>query len=338
MLPVSVPEQRILESSAILVAVAASAGMVAIGAMQGFDEVNLHNFGLGVATTLVGAYVLTRRPRHREGILLLGLGVLSALLYLTRQIAVTSSSPSDAWTGWLGVWPTAIAIALTTIIVFVFPEGRFLSKRWAVAGGAIAALGVFVSAISMLWPVEYTYMGITTPFPFELPGRSIGESIFKAVGHASYSLMIGTWIVALIARWRASDAVVRRQLLVLVIAVAVSLIVLFAGLLIADRPWPGLIAISSLPLVMGWCLERMSLGRVIEEERAQGHLEGLSPREQEVLELIALGLSNNAIAERLHLSIKTVEPAISSIFRKLGLDDDSTSNRRVQAVLAYWKR
>ena len=338
MLRVSVPEQRIGESSAILVAVAASAGMVAIGTMQGYDEVNLHNFGLGISTTLVGAYVLTRRPRHREGLLLLGLGVLSALLYLTRQIGLSSSSASDAWIGWLGVWPTAIAIALTTIIVFVFPEGRFLSRRWAIGGTAVAALGVVCSVVSMLWPVEYAYMGISTPFPFDLPGRSAGESVWAAIGHPAYTLMSALWIVALVARWRASDSVVRRQLLVLVVAVAVCLTILFAGLLIAGRPWPGLIAISCLPFVMGWCLERMSLGRVIEQERAEGHLEGLSPREQEVLELIALGLSNNAIAERLHVSIKTVEPAISSIFRKLDLSDDSASNRRVQAVLAYWKR
>ena len=82
----------------------------------------------------------------------------------------------------------------------------------------------------------------------------------------------------------------------------------------------------------------MSLARVIETERATGHLDDLTPRENDVLDLMAQGLSNAAIASRLHISIKTVEPAISAIFRKLGLDDDPASNRRVLAVAEYWSR
>ena len=47
------------------------------------------------------------------------------------------------------------------------------------------------------------------------------------------------------------------------------------------------------------------------------------------------GLSNAAICSELHLSIKTAEPVVSTIFTKLGLHADSASNRRVLAVLAY---
>lgn len=64
-------------------------------------------------------------------------------------------------------------------------------------------------------------------------------------------------------------------------------------------------------------------------------LAALTPRENEVLELMARGMSNAAICRELHLSIKTVEPAVSSIFSKLGLEADGTSNRRVLAVVAY---
>ncbi len=49
---------------------------------------------------------------------------------------------------------------------------------------------------------------------------------------------------------------------------------------------------------------------------------------------MAQGLSNRAISEQLHLSIKTVEPIVSSIFSKLRLPADATTNRRVLAVLA----
>jgi DNA-binding NarL/FixJ family response regulator len=79
---------------------------------------------------------------------------------------------------------------------------------------------------------------------------------------------------------------------------------------------------------------RLSLSRLIEKTRASGGLAGLSPRENEVLDLMAQGLSNRAISEQLHLSIKTVEPIVSSIFSKLQLPADATTNRRVLAVLA----
>ena len=78
--------------------------------------------------------------------------------------------------------------------------------------------------------------------------------------------------------------------------------------------------------------------KVIEEETRAGHLDGLAPRENEVLDLMAQGLSNAAIAARLHLSVKTVEPLVSSIFVKLGLPSDADSNRRVLAVVEYLRR
>lgn len=82
-------------------------------------------------------------------------------------------------------------------------------------------------------------------------------------------------------------------------------------------------------------LDRLTLPEVVQRERAAGHLEHLTPREREVLELMARGLSNAAICQELHLSVKTVEPLISTIFAKLGLHSDPTLNRRVLAALEY---
>src|SRR6478735_1121153 len=64
-------------------------------------------------------------------------------------------------------------------------------------------------------------------------------------------------------------------------------------------------------------------------------LAGLSDRELSVLALIAEGLSNQAAAQRLGISVKTVEAACRVIFQKLDLPDSADSNRRVRAAILY---
>jgi DNA-binding NarL/FixJ family response regulator len=64
-------------------------------------------------------------------------------------------------------------------------------------------------------------------------------------------------------------------------------------------------------------------------------LDALTEREREVLAVIAEGRSNRAIAERLFLTLKTVESHVRNIFAKLGLLPQPDDDRRVLAVLAY---
>jgi DNA-binding NarL/FixJ family response regulator len=61
----------------------------------------------------------------------------------------------------------------------------------------------------------------------------------------------------------------------------------------------------------------------------------LSPRERDVLALVAEGLSNKAIAERLFVAERTVEAHVTQIFLKLHLNEHAASHRRVLAVLAF---
>jgi DNA-binding NarL/FixJ family response regulator len=61
----------------------------------------------------------------------------------------------------------------------------------------------------------------------------------------------------------------------------------------------------------------------------------LTEREREILALIAQGNSNAAIAERLVLSVRTVEAHVRNIFLELRIPETSDDNRRVHAVLTY---
>jgi len=65
-------------------------------------------------------------------------------------------------------------------------------------------------------------------------------------------------------------------------------------------------------------------------------LDALTPREREVLSLMAEGRSNRAIAEKLVISAGAVEEHIGNAFAKLGLEPDQGNHRRVLAVLQYW--
>ncbi len=61
----------------------------------------------------------------------------------------------------------------------------------------------------------------------------------------------------------------------------------------------------------------------------------LSDRELEVLQLMAEGLDNGAIADAMFVTVKSVESHVSSIFRKLGLNDATGTSKRMKAVLEY---
>ena len=72
--------------------------------------------------------------------------------------------------------------------------------------------------------------------------------------------------------------------------------------------------------------------------RRPNPLDQLTPREQQVLALMAEGRSNAAISEELGLGLKTVETHINRVFSKLGLAEDTEGHRRVLAVLTYLRR
>jgi DNA-binding NarL/FixJ family response regulator len=87
----------------------------------------------------------------------------------------------------------------------------------------------------------------------------------------------------------------------------------------------------------GTVLDPEIVRHLMRRDTAADPLQRLTERERDVLALMAEGRSNSAIAERLTVSLKTVESHIANIFSKLGLLGEQDDHRRVLAVLAALK-
>jgi DNA-binding NarL/FixJ family response regulator/class 3 adenylate cyclase len=85
----------------------------------------------------------------------------------------------------------------------------------------------------------------------------------------------------------------------------------------------------------GSALDPAVVSQLVGRRRTDDPLEDLTPREREVLELMAEGRSNQAIAERMVITLRAVEKHVTSIFGKLRLPASAEDHRRVLAVLTY---
>lgn len=89
----------------------------------------------------------------------------------------------------------------------------------------------------------------------------------------------------------------------------------------------------------GECVvDRAVVDELLARRRSVDPIAELTPREREILALMAEGRSNQGICRTLWLSPKTVETHIRGAFTKLGIKQASEDNRRVLAVLAYLRR
>jgi DNA-binding NarL/FixJ family response regulator len=109
------------------------------------------------------------------------------------------------------------------------------------------------------------------------------------------------------------------------------------GYLLKDRVGDaGVLSDALRRLTHGECvLDSAIVNQLLNRARDPGPLDELTPREREILSLMAEGHSNRRVGEVCFLSPKTVETHVHHIFMKLGLTETVESSRRVLAVLAY---
>jgi DNA-binding NarL/FixJ family response regulator len=108
-----------------------------------------------------------------------------------------------------------------------------------------------------------------------------------------------------------------------------------AGYLLKDRITEASDFVESVRRVAdgGSAVDPIIVSTLLSKQRQDDPIESLTPREREVLELMATGSSNQGIADELVITVRAVEKYVSSIFSKLDLPSTGSESRRVLAVL-----
>ncbi|WP_148572605.1 sensor histidine kinase [Nocardioides caldifontis] len=235
-------------------------GLVGYGATLGFHLGNLHNGLLALTFAGVGLYVLRARPGHPVGQLFVYLGVAGAVMYFGRQYALSSLAlPGAEWLAWTSIWLVPVEMAAAGVAVMVFPTGVHLSHRWRAASYVMVAVAALLATMSALWPIEDDWRDSRLSFPFRLDGVETAQSVGGPLMIGGYTAFQLLWAAAVVTRSRRAGGDEARQLRWVVYAVAVSLVLLSAGQLVAGTPVVGLLALPLVPLAAGVAIVRYRL-------------------------------------------------------------------------------
>jgi DNA-binding NarL/FixJ family response regulator len=112
------------------------------------------------------------------------------------------------------------------------------------------------------------------------------------------------------------------------------------GYLLKERVFDVAVLIDALTRIADGetVIDPTVVSRLLARKREHDPIDDLTEREHETLALVAEGLTNRAIAERLFVTERTVETHVQQVFGKLGLEESPARNRRVLAVLTYLRR
>jgi len=171
----------------------------------------------------------------------------------------------------------------------------------------VAADAPDVAVIDIRMPPTYTNEGLVAAQQIRDDHRQVGTVVLSQYVEVDYALKLLTGT---------SDHV---------------------GYLLKDRIADVDDFISALETVAGGgtVIEPTLVAELVNAPTARNPLNRLTPRERDVLTLVAEGRTDRGIAAQLYVTRKTVEAHVRSILNKLDLPTDATENRRVHAVLTY---
>ena len=162
---------------------------------------------------VVGALIITRQPHNPVGWLLTAVG-LSAILgtfateYAMAALVLHRDLPAGEVAAWLSFWVWTPAAAIAPLVILLFPDGRFLSRRWRWVGlaGVVNLLGI--AAVSMF--ASYSVAPVSNPLAIPAV-TSLGNFISPAFG-AGTAVLAVVALVSFVLRYRRATSDVRQQI------------------------------------------------------------------------------------------------------------------------------
>lgn len=276
--------------------------------------------------------------------LVAGIGAAHLFAFAASALALTGA-PGEAW------WHTASQLlfvggfALLVPLAAGFPAGP--APRWTMALVAISCLVPVLAALAGPTP---TVLAVADPTGAVTMLGPLAPVLPPGIASASvivFALPIVAAVVAVLRLVRDGRELRGRLTLPLgALGAVIALVALGAVLPESAAGANTALFLVSAPLVPVGIIagsrpatfdpeEQELLKRLREQAESSDRLGLLSPRERDVLELMAQGCSNPAIGRTLHVSLSAVEKHTTAIFTKLGLSSEPDTHRRVAAVVAY---
>ncbi len=314
-----------LDIPGLVAAGVAAAALIFSGAAVSGVESALLVPALFVLAGLLGPLWQAARLTCR---LLIAMGTSHLLAFGATACAQLVAEEFSAWWHLLAQLLFVVGLALLLLLAAAYPEGPIpRPARWAFAACAIPILA-----------------GLSGPTPAVLGHRSFGpvaELLPPWIAPASVVVLGLPLIAAVIAvvRFVRDGREIRARLLFPLAAIVVVGILMSLGAVA-----PGgfstaafLLAAPLLPvtLIAGSRPVAPRTEPRLPDQVAAARLDRLTPREREVLELMAEGCGNAEIGRSLHISLSAVEKHSTAIFSKLGVGGRVGQHRRVAAVVTY---